>query len=164
MAKALKFLATAIAAFVIYILFAIPLNPEEIFLGGLVALVSSVLMIRFLPFDMSLFNPIRIYRILIYLPCLFLKMIQANLNITSIVIKPKLKIKAFIVKKKTTLATPVGKLLLTSSITLTPGALSVDVKKDQVLIHRVFAEDTCNKEIQTEILEPLEKFIREITE
>ncbi len=164
MGKGLRFIATVFVAFIIYILLAIPLNWQEVVLGLLVALTSSFLMIRFLPFDLRVINPVRIAKALVYLRYFLWKMIQANLNIASIVIKRKLKIKASFVNRKTTMSTPEGKLFLTSSITLAPGKLSVDIKRDNVFIHCITSEHRGEKETRKRILKPFEKYIREITE
>ena len=164
MERFLRFISTVTVAFIIYILLAIPLNWQEVILGALVAIVSTVLMLRFLPFDLKVINPLRITRALIYFPHFLWNMIQANLNIASIIIKSKLKIKASFMKRKTRISTPGGKLILAGSITLAPGTLSVDIRRDKLFIHCVTAEDTVEKEKRRRILKPFEKYIREITE
>ena len=162
MSGIVRFIATAVACFVIYLLLSLPLSPGELPAGIGIAVLISILMSRYLPINGKLFNPVRIIRFLIYLPVFIRKMIAANLQIAAIVIRPKLAVSPAIVKGKTGLATKEGKLFLTSSITLTPGTLTVDVNEDDVFIHVVKkgkAEDP-----EKDILGPFEKHIGGITE
>jgi multicomponent Na+:H+ antiporter subunit E len=65
---------------------------------------------------------------------LFIEIIKANLDVALRVIKPVIPINPGIVKVKTKLKTPMGRLILTNSITLTPGTLTVDIK----MIHYIY--------------------------
>lgn len=67
-------------------------------------------------------------------------MIKANFEIAKVVLDPKLPIDPGFVKKQTILAKDedLEKLIVASSITLTPGTLTVDVVDDCYLIHTVF--------------------------
>lgn len=162
--KLLKFSATFTVAFIIYLLLAAPLNGQEALLGLIVALASSLLMVGHLPFDMRVLNPVRIAKALSCLPFLLRNMIRAGLNIASIVIRPALSINPSLAKGKTSLSSAGGELLLTSIITLMPRTLSVDIRKKTVLVHCLEAENTGQRDTGAEILEPVEKQIREITE
>jgi multicomponent Na+:H+ antiporter subunit E len=57
-------------------------------------------------------------------------MIKANLHVAYIVLHPKLPIKPGIVKIKTKLTKDSAITVLTNSITLTPGTLTVDVNPE----------------------------------
>ncbi len=164
MRKIARFTATAAASFVIYILLVMPLKSGELILGAAVALLSAAVLYKFLPFDRRIFNPVRIVKGILYGPYFLWKMIVANIEIALIVISPVLKIKPSIVKGRTLLQSNEGKLLLTSSITLTPGTLSIDLKDDQVYIHRVKTDKTSDTETQEEVIHPFEKFIKGVTE
>jgi len=157
MNKVFGFIATAAAALIIYILMAFPLNSGEAVLALLISLLSAALMAHFSPFNSRLFNPVRAVKALIYLPSFFRKMIQANINIASIVLKPKLPIKPVIIKEKTSLASAEGRLLLTSSISLTSDTLSLNINRRTVSVH-------CVSETGKKVLEPFEKYIRGISE
>jgi len=157
MDKVFGFIATAAAALVIYILMAFPLDSGEAVLALLISLLSAILMVSFLPFDLRLLNPVRVIKALIYLPFFFRKMIQANISIAAVVLQPKLPIKPAIIKEETTLASAEGRLILSSSITLTPGTLSVDIDDHTLFVH-------CVSETGEKVLEPFEKRIRGISE
>ena len=164
MNKVTGFIATAFAGFIIYLLLALPLSTAELIMGGAVALLSAGLMIRLAPLQLKMFNPLRIIRGLVYFPYFFYKMVQANLQIASVVLRPSLPINPSLVRAETLLKSDLGKLMLTSSITLTPGTLSVDIREDKVYIHCVSPVSTDDKEASNTIVVPFEKQIRGITE
>jgi multicomponent Na+:H+ antiporter subunit E len=87
------------------------------------------------------------------------EIIKANVRIAAIVLNPKLPISPVIKRGKTKLDSVHGKLLLSSSITLTPGTLTVDVNGDEFQIHCVR-----EKKSAEEIMGPFEKYIKRITE
>jgi multicomponent Na+:H+ antiporter subunit E len=164
MGRAIRFLATTAAGWAIYLLLSMPVGAEELALGLVVAVLSAIVLISYLPFDGRLFNPIRVLRALVYFPWFVWKMIEANLQMAAIVIAPVLKILPSIVRAGTELESPEGKLVLTSSVTLTPGTLSVDVLGDQVYVHRVTGDKITDEESREELVKPFEKFIKGVTE
>lgn len=72
---------------------------------------------------------------LIYFGLFSLELIKANLNVMRLVFRPDLNINPGIVEIKTSLQTPLGRLALANSITLTPGTLVVDVREDSLFVH-----------------------------
>jgi multicomponent Na+:H+ antiporter subunit E len=87
-------------------------------------------------------------------------MIKANIQIALTVINPSLPINPDIIKTKTKLKKPISKLLLTSSITLTPGTLSTDIDEEEISIHYVKKPDPKDKET----IRAFEKYIERISE
>jgi multicomponent Na+:H+ antiporter subunit E len=163
--RAGKVAAGAIMSFLFYLLLAQPLDRDELVLGLAVAMVCGLLTAAYPPFDLRrVLNPLRWLRGLVYLPVFVVKMVQANLQIAAIVLRPKLKIHPAILRGKTRVVSPRGKLLLTSSITLTPGTLAVDVRDEQVYVHCVTTELAADGDVEAEILAPYEKHIRGISE
>lgn len=164
MGKVFRFTATAVASYIIYILLVLPLKPGELILGIFAALLSAAILFKYLPFDSRILNLVRIFRGIIYAPYFLWKMIVANIQIALIIVSPVLRIKPSIVKGRTLLKSNEGKLLLTSSITLTPGTLSIDMKDDQIYIHRVKTNKITETETHKEVIHPFEKFIKGVTE
>ncbi len=75
----------------------------------------------------------------------FLKeLVKSNLKLAGIVLSPTLPLHPGIVKVRTRLKSPMGRLLLANSITLTPGTLTVEMEGEWLYIHwvTVEAEDT----------------------
>lgn len=162
MKKLVRFLATAAAAFALYLVLTMSVELPEILLGIGVAVITTLVVVRFLPIGIHTFNPVRILLAVVYAPVFIWKMIAANLHIAGVVIRPRLRIRPSIVKAKTGLTNPNGKLILTSSITLTPGTLSVDTKDDDVYVHLVDTPAETEEEARKRIIEPFEKHIRGI--
>lgn len=156
-----KIITAFISSLFIYIFIVGRFTPAEIIAGIILSLIIAVLVVNFFPLDLKYLNPIRIFWLFIYLFPFLWYMIKANLIIASTVIKPSLPISPGILRGKTELKSPLGKLLLTSSITLTPGTLSVDIEGDEVQIHCVQVKEGYTAE---NIMKPFEKFIKRITE
>lgn len=73
----------------------------------------------------------------------FLKeLVKSNLNLASIVLSPALPLNPGIVKVRTRLKSPMGRLLLANAITLTPGTLTVEMDGEWLYIHWVTVEST----------------------
>lgn len=71
----------------------------------------------------------------------FLKeLVKSNLKLASIVLSPELPVSPGIVKVRTKLKSRMGRLLLTNSITLTPGTLTVDLVGEWIYVHWVTVE------------------------
>jgi multicomponent Na+:H+ antiporter subunit E len=63
------------------------------------------------------------------------EMMRANLNMLRYVYARRIDIDPGIVKIRTRLKTPVGRLALANSIALTPGSLVVDMEADTLTVH-----------------------------
>lgn len=164
MNRFLRFTATAVISFAIYLLLAASLGVWEILFGACAALVAATIVGKFLPMRMTALNPVRIAKAIAYAPFFLWKMIEANVRLAVIVIRPSLPVHPSIVRAATSLATPQGKLLLTSSITLTPGTLTVDVDDDQIYVHCVSPNHEELADPKQTILAPFEKRLRGVTE
>lgn len=64
-------------------------------------------------------------------------LVRANLDMARRVLSPSLPLRPAVVHVQTRLHSPLGRLLLANSITLTPGTLSVDLQDDGILVHWV---------------------------
>lgn len=88
-------------------------------------------------------SPRVIYYYVLYLGVFIQELVRANLNVARLVFSPKIDIQPGIVEIKTRLKTPLGRLALANSITLTPGTLVVDIRGDSLFVHwiNVTAQD-----------------------
>jgi multicomponent Na+:H+ antiporter subunit E len=150
----------AIVGIAVWLLLSQSIEPLELGIAAVVSLLLGFVFSFFVVLPFKLLNPVRWFWFLVYLPWFLLQMVKANLQVAAIVVNPALPLNPAIVKGKTTLKSNLGRLLLTSSITLTPGTLSVDINDSEVEIHCVdsTAGDAAG------IMQPFEKFIRRITE
>ena len=130
-----KTISTFITLWIVWLLLA-GFSLFELIAGAVASLILAVVINKFV--DIS-FGPSSILGIIkfivIYIPVFIWKLILANIDVAYRVLSPKMPINPGMVKVKTSIDKPVGKLVLANSITLTPGTLSVDVKDEDIYVH-----------------------------
>lgn len=72
-----------------------------------------------------------------YLPWLLIQITKANLDMAYRTLHPKMPIRPHVFKKKTSLQTKAGLVILANSITLTPGTVTIDVQPGEYVIHAI---------------------------
>lgn len=92
---------------------------------------------------LHLSTPIAIIHYLIYF---FKALIEANLDVARRVITPSLPINPELVEIPIHLESPLARMLLANSITLTPGTLSVNMEGDRLLVHWIAVPDGIDSE------------------
>ncbi|HDP74311.1 MAG TPA: Na+/H+ antiporter subunit D [Bacteroidales bacterium] len=99
---------------------------------------------------------------LIYLFVIAWEIVKSNIDVALRVINPKLPINPGIVKIKTRLKSPMGRMILANSITLTPGTLTIDIKDDELYIHWIDVKTLDAEKASQEILGKFEKLLEVI--
>lgn len=128
-----------VLAFIAWMLLAGNLHAQELAAGALVAAVVTALSGRHLAvFTGIRFTPAALVHAAAFLLSFFRALIEANIDLARRVLTPSLPIRPDLVEIETTLTSPLGRLLLTSAITLTPGTLSVDVQGNRLTVHWVY--------------------------
>lgn len=126
------------------------LNSQELLVGSVVSLAITLLFGRrleiFSGFRFSVMAP---FYILSYLGNFLVALVRANFDLAGRVLSPSLPIHPELVEVKTRLQSPLAKLLLANTITLTPGTLTVDVEGDTLLVHWVNCPPGMNTEKAT---------------
>jgi multicomponent Na+:H+ antiporter subunit E len=79
-------------------------------------------------------------------------LVRANLDVARRVLSPALPLRPAVVEVATTLTSPLGKLVLANSITLTPGTLTVDVRGDRLIVHWIDCPPGTDLEAATRII------------
>jgi multicomponent Na+:H+ antiporter subunit E len=131
-AYALVFLSTLL----LWILLTGSLATEELGAGLLVAsVVSAVSGPHLAIFNGLKLHPLALLSLMNYLVYFFFALIRANLDMARRILSPSLPINPGVVEVETALASPLGRMLLANSITLTPGTLTVDLNQDRLLVH-----------------------------
>ncbi len=142
-------------------------NYQEIIIGLIVSLLISLIAGHFLVTTEKSSHPIkRLGYFLFYIIKFLWEMIKANFEVAYLVIHPRLPIKPGIVKIKTNLTKESSITVLSNSITLTPGTLTVDVnKQDQHLyIHWIKVKTEDIEGATKEIGGRFEKILMEVFE
>ena len=128
--------------------------------------VSAVIALAFAAFarvySVVRWSPRVIFYYLIYLSVFFIELVKANLNVMRLVFSPRINIQPGIVEIKTSLKSPMGRLALANSITLTPGTLVVDIIGDSLFIHWINVSATDPVAATEEISSRFEKYLKVI--
>jgi multicomponent Na+:H+ antiporter subunit E len=75
---------------------------------------------------------------------------------------PRVDIKPGIVKVRTHLKSPIGRLALANSIALTPGSLVMDIRDDTLFIHWLDVKTTDIDEATQALVVPFEKHLEKV--
>ena len=136
-------------------------DQQEIITGAVVSvLVTAVFGARFTIFTGFRFSWLAPLHILSYLANFLVALVRANFDLARRVLSPSLPIRPAMVEVRTALTSPLGKMLLANTITLTPGTLTVDVIDDRLLIHWVYCPEGMNTAQATEqIAARFEKYL-----
>jgi len=107
-------------------------------------------------------SPTVIYYYLMYLSVFLIELVKANISVMLLVFSPRINIRPAIVEIKTELKSPMGRLALANTITLTPGTLVVDIKGDSLFIHWINISTTDPVEATEAIAGRFEKYLKVI--
>jgi multicomponent Na+:H+ antiporter subunit E len=148
--------------FLFWMLLAASFHPQEILAGLIVAaIVTSLAMPRLGLLTGIHFSSSAPWHFVRYLLHFMTALLIANLDMARRVLSPSLPIHPAMVEIQTELKSPLGKLVLANSITLTPGTLSVDVHDDRILVHWVDSTPEMDLKSRTrQIAEGFERHIR----
>jgi multicomponent Na+:H+ antiporter subunit E len=105
------------------------------------------------------FSPKRAYHFVLYTGIFLVELVRANINLMRYVFAPRIVIKPGIVRIKTKLKTPVGRLALANSIALTPGSLVIDINDEYLFIHWLDVKTTDTDEATRAIAGAFEKHL-----
>lgn len=100
-----------------------------------------------------------------YISIFIWALIKSNIDVIFRVLHPKLPIRPGIVRVETRLKSPMARMILANSITLTPGTFVVDIKDNIIYVHwiEVCCEDNPLKLTQ-QIVAPFENILLKIYE
>ena len=150
----MRFLVTAVVAYLLYLLLTIGSgniifwNAAELIIGAIFALVVAALVKnRYIGKSLRMLNPVRWFIWLIYLFPFFFAMAVANVDVAYRVITGR--INPGIVKISPNLKNDMSLTILANSITLTPGTLSIDVDEEtnDLYVHWINVQPDVLKEM-----------------
>lgn len=87
-------------------------------------------------------TPQALRHFVVYTGVFLVELVKANLMMMRIVYSPRIAIAPGIVKIRTRLTSPIGRLALANTIALTPGSLVLDIEDDTLLIHWLDVQTT----------------------
>jgi len=153
----LRFLVTALAMYMAWMAFTFSLNVQNLIIGLFASLCVALVSSRFLFHSRptKTLNPVRWSYFIGFLFVLFYTEISSHMDVAYRVVTGR--IKPGIVKVKMPPETDIGKTLLGSAITVTPGTLLVGAEKD-LYMHAIHYKKG------SESSELLSKITRKVTE
>jgi multicomponent Na+:H+ antiporter subunit E len=108
------------------------------------------------------FSPSRFYYLVLYTGVFAVELLRANINMMRYVYAPRIDIRPGIVRIKTGLKTPLGRLSLSNSIALTPGSLVVEIEGKTLFVHWLDVKTTDPDEATRIIAGPFERYLEKV--
>jgi len=128
--------------------------------------ISAVIALAFATFSRAYsvvrWTPTVLFYYILYLGIFFIELVKANIIVMLLVFSPRIDIKPGIVEIKTGLKSPIGRMALANTITLTPGTLVVDIKDDSLFVHCINISSTDPIEATAKISGRFEKLLKVI--
>lgn len=110
----------------------------------------------------KILQPARYFWLLIYVFVFTWECIKANLDVAYRVLHPALPIKPGIVKVPLKVKSDMARTMLATSITMTPGTISVDIVHDDLYVHWIYVSSLDPVEYTEKIVGRFEKYIEKI--
>jgi len=147
----------------LWFLYSNTLDLTTLFIGIGVSLVTAILFCS----KCDIFQEIKftipaIVHTFLYFFVFLFELIKSNLDVAYRVLSPKLPINPGIVEVKTKLKSKMARVLLSNSITLTPGTITVDIKEDILYIHWINVKSKNIEEATKNIVDKFEKHLIKI--
>ncbi|MGB7327268.1 MAG: Na+/H+ antiporter subunit E [Rubripirellula sp.] len=76
-----------------------------------------------------------------YAPWLIKEIVVSNIQVAKIILSAKMPLRRNIVMVKASQKSPLGRVIMANSITLTPGTVSMDLIGDKIKVHALSLED-----------------------
>lgn len=147
----------------VWLILTSPWNTQEAVAGAMIAgLVSFLPVFPLSPLGDLKINAKSLWNMLLFAFVFLKALVLSNLDVAYRVLNPRLPIDPGIVKVKTRLKTPLGRLLLANSITLTPGTITVEMKGEDLYIHWIKVASTDPEGATAAIVGSFEKYLEVI--
>lgn len=148
------------ALFLFWMMLSGSLDPVTLVVGALVSAAIAGLSRGGMSFFTDFrFTPAAIWATVLYFGYFFVALVTSNFRLAGLVLSPSLPINPGFVKVRTRLKTPVARLLLANSITLTPGTLTVEIEGEWLYIHWVTTDAVDIEGATHEIVEGFERYL-----
>jgi len=108
------------------------------------------------------FSPFRLYYFFLYTSVFVVEVVRANIVMMRYVYAPRIEIAPGVIKVKTRLKTPLGRLALANSIALTPGSLVLDIEGDTLFVHWLDVRTIDPNEATQVIAGPFEEYLEKV--
>ena len=107
-------------------------------------------------------TPAGFYHFLAYSGTFLVELVKANIAMMRVVYAPRIDIHPGIVKIRTKLKSPIGRLALANTIALTPGSLVLDIKGETLYIHWLDVQTTDLDKATVALAGPFETHLEKV--
>jgi len=140
-------------------------NREEIIIGAVASLILTGLFYsKTAALGSIRLTPKAILYIFLYLAVFIRELVKSTIDVAGRVLSPRLPINPGIVKVRTHLTSPIARLILANSITLTPGTMTVETKGEYYYIHWIDIQAEDIDAATKAIVSTFEKYLEVIFE
>jgi multicomponent Na+:H+ antiporter subunit E len=143
-----------------WLVLTLPFSREEFITGAIISFIIILVTGRTIPAAVA--GGLSVKTFIYAIPFFFVfitELIKSNLDVAFRVLHPTLPINPGIVKVKTTLTSPLGRIILANAITLTPGTLTVETDNDTFYIHWINISSTDTTSATSAIVTKFEKYL-----
>jgi len=146
--------------FSFWVLLSGSLSPVTLLVGAVVAFILAALSRE----GMSFLTGFRLtlpalVATLRYFLFFFTALVKANFTLARVVVSPSLPINPGFTKARTSLKSPMARMLLANSITLTPGTLTVELEGEWIYVHWVNMTPGDSNDATQKIVDDFEKYL-----
>lgn len=140
-----------------------PWSEQEAMAGAIVAALVSILpLFPVSPLGDLKLGPKAMAYAIAYAFVFAKALVLSNLDVAFRVLHPRLPIDPGIVMVRTRLKTPLGRLLLANSITLTPGTITVEMRGEEIYVHWIKVASADPEGATAAIVGSFEKYLEVI--
>jgi multicomponent Na+:H+ antiporter subunit E len=162
MQKLKAFLLSALILFGLWLLLG-GTAPDEVMTGAVVAvLVSLVFLPRIEVLAALRLTPKSLAYLPVYLVVFLIELVKSTFDVARRVVTPSLPINPGIVRVKTRLKSPWGRIVLANSITLTPGTMTVETEGEDFYIHWIDIQSEDVDSATQKIVSKFERYLEVI--
>lgn len=138
----MRLILIAITLFVYWLLLSGHYEPWLVVSGGVIAVAVVAFSLLKGITDEEGFPLEKLPRAAVYMPWLAVQIVRASLNVSRLILDPRLPISPSMVRVKAEQPTAVGLTAFANSITLTPGTISVEVSEQtrHIWVHAITRE------------------------
>jgi len=129
-----QFIANTLALFAVWLVLSGRYDLFHVITGFVVACGVAWLNTGFAH---SAFHQFPWVRAVVYIPWLFLRVVQSSLHLTKLILSPSLPIRPKLISYRSHLQHQGAIVVLGNSVTLTPGTITVEVKGSNLLVHAI---------------------------
>jgi multicomponent Na+:H+ antiporter subunit E len=141
-----RYILLTLTLFGLWLLLSGHYNPMTIGFGVLSSLLVTYVSWRMDREDKYAFPLIFTFRLPVYWVWLLKEMLKSNLNVSRIILSPKLPISPIMVPFRACMKSDLARMIYANSITLTPGTITTGTEGDILRIHALTWEDVDGRE------------------